>query len=74
MDAEKKKLRLAIGSGIGAVVIASGLAIGIPAIAQATSQTPTTVGVEDGTNDGEVADDDSVEVEDGTNDGETADD
>ncbi|UYK40655.1 hypothetical protein [Microbacterium terricola] len=74
METEKKKLRLGVGSGIAAIVLASGLAIGIPAIAQASSPGPTSVGFEDGTNDGEIADDDNVQFEDGTNDGETADD
>ncbi|MCO5953264.1 hypothetical protein [Microbacterium yannicii] len=73
MDAEKrKKTRIAVGSAIAAVVVAGGLALGIPVIAQASSPSPSGTSVEDGTNDGETADDQGVE--DGTNDGETADD
>ena len=72
MDSEKKNKRLAIGGGVAAVIVAAGLAIGIPAIAQASSPASATVGVDHGANDGETADDQGVE--DGTNDGETADD
>lgn len=45
----------------------------LPAQAQSTTPAPSSsTAVEDGTNDGETADDNGVE--DGTNDGETADD
>jgi anti-sigma factor RsiW len=69
-------MKWTLGSlGAAVAVIGGGLAVALPAQAS-NSTAPTSVtqtGVEDGTNDGETADDPAgAEIEDGTNDGETA--
>ena len=84
----QKKAKVAAGSAAAlAILVAGGLAIALPAQAapdvksvavvepvDATDTDNVQDEVEDGTNDGETADDNGTEVEDGTNDGETADD
>jgi hypothetical protein len=67
----KIKTALATSAVIVLSVVGGGLVMALPAQA-ATSAVAHFVGVEDGTNDGETADD--TGIEDGTNDGETADD
>jgi hypothetical protein len=71
-----KRITWTLGSlGAAAIIVGGGFALAIPAQASNSTPPPSTsqTGVEDGTNDGETADD-TTEVEDGTNDGETADD
>jgi hypothetical protein len=84
----QKKAKVAAGSAAAlAILVAGGLAIALPAQASPDVKSVSVVEpvdatdtdnvqdeVEDGTNDGETADDNGTEVEDGTNDGETADD
>lgn len=86
---DKRKL-IALSSGLAIVAAsAGGLMATLPAHAESVHRAPASHSgaVEDGTNDGETADDGAVEdgtndgeiaddgaVEDGTNDGETADD
>ena len=69
-----KRTKYLVGSALAVVVaVAGGIAVTIPAQASSSTSGPSTPAVtEDGTNDGETADDQGVE--DGTNDGETADD
>jgi hypothetical protein len=67
----KIKVGLATSAVIVLSVVTGGLVMALPAQAATTAIAHYT-GVEDGTNDGETADDNGVE--DGTNDGETADD
>lgn len=67
----KLKTGLATSAVIVLSVVGGGLFMALPAQAATTAVAHLT-GVEDGTNDGETADDNGVE--DGTNDGETADD
>ncbi|THG32837.1 hypothetical protein [Naasia lichenicola] len=71
-----KRQRIIVGSSVAIMAaVAGGLAIGLPAQASSVSTTntvSTTGAVEDGTADGETADDQGIE--DGTADGETADD
>jgi hypothetical protein len=68
-----KRIRIAVGSAAAVLLaVGTGLAIGLPAQADVSTKATTSHVVEDGTNDGETADDQGVE--DGTNDGETADD
>ena len=67
----KLKTALATSAVIVLSVVGGGLVMALPAQAATTAIAHIT-GVEDGTNDGETADDQGVE--DGTNDGETADD
>lgn len=67
----KLKTALATSAVIVLSVVGGGLVMALPAQA-ATTAIAHVSGVEDGTNDGETADDQGVE--DGTNDGETADD
>ncbi|GIG20043.1 hypothetical protein Cch01nite_07670 [Cellulomonas chitinilytica] len=89
MQTTKKRI---VALTAGGALAAAGIVAALVLPAQAGTTTPTTVtqtGVEDGTNDGETADDatevegdaadgetddDATEVEDGTSDGETADD
>ncbi len=68
-----KRTPIVIGIVAAAVLaIGTGLAVGLPALAD-DNPTPSVSGsTEDGTNDGETNDDNGVE--DGTNDGETNDD
>lgn len=84
----QKTAKIAAGSAAAlAILIAGGLAIALPAQAAPTGKSVSVVEpadaadtdnvqdeVEDGTNDGETADDEGAEVEDGTDDGETDDD
>ena len=67
--------RIKTGLAMAAVVVVSvvggGLALALPAQANPLVQTAITA-IQDGTSDGETADD--AGIEDGTNDGETADD
>jgi len=84
----QKTAKVAAGSAAAlAILIAGGLAIALPAQATPVSESVSIVEpvdatdtdnvqdeVEDGTADGETADDNGTEVEDGANDGETADD
>lgn len=67
----KLKTTLATSAVIVLSVVGGGLFMALPAQAANTAIAHFT-GVEDGTNDGETADDQGVE--DGTNDGESADD
>ncbi len=85
----QKNAKIAAGSAAAlAILVAGGLAIALPAQAAPAGKSVSVVApvdatdtdnvqdeVEDGTADGETADDETgTEVEDGTNDGETADD
>jgi hypothetical protein len=69
-----KRTRYLIGSALAVVVaVAGGIAVTVPAQASSSTTGPSSpVAREDGTNDGETADDQGVE--DGAHDGETADD
>lgn len=70
-----KRIKWTLGSlGAAALIVGGGFAVAIPAQASSNTPSPSTsqTAVEDGTNDGETADD--TGIEDGTNDGETADD
>ena len=82
----QKTTKIAVGSAAAlAILVAGGLAVALPAQAENEAKSTSVVepvdpsdtdavqnDVEDGTNDGEIADD--AGVEDGTNDGETPDD
>jgi len=68
----KIKTGLATAAVIVISVVGGGLAIALPAQATTLITHAVTTGVEDGTNDGETADDNGIE--DGANDGETNDD
>lgn len=84
----QKKAKVAAGSAAAlAILVAGGLTIALPAQAAPVGKSVSIVEpvdandtdnvqneVEDGTADGETADDNGAAVEDGTNDGETADD
>ena len=69
---KRMKTGLAVAGVIVLSVVGGGIALALPAQAAIHAVNGVTGGHEDGTNDGETADDEGVE--DGTNDGETNDD
>ena len=69
-----KRIKTTLATAAVAVlaVVGGGIALAVPAQASSLMVHAVTAGIENGTNDGETADEQGVE--DGTNDGETADD